>query len=419
MWEGVRYTHSKPEMRKRDLSLRNEVKEKELDHTLRVYSDVTQLIASVHNPTPLVRLNKINANRGFEIYLKLERYNPFGSIKDRIAYEMLRALEIGGRTVVEPSSGNTGIALACVANALGISVEIAVPERIPEEKKIMLRFLGAKVREVDDALCPLFPTEGARGLVNGLVKSPATRDSYISPNQYENELNVQAHYRTTGPEIWKQTQGKIDYFFAAFGTCGTITGVGRYLKEQNPEIRIIGVEPSSPNHKLPGMKRITGLDAEFVPRILDSSVIDDSVEVTDEDAYRTTIELARKDGIPAGPTTGAILHVALNYARSNTGLAVVISPDDAFKYASFYQDILETESGDLHKREYDLCDLVCPLSKIKAIKIVDGLDEGETARIILGDKDSLKSVAQELKARGLEAGFETEGEDRFILTITR
>jgi len=361
MWEGVRYTHSKPEMRKRALSLRNEVKEKELDHTLRVYSDVTQLIASVHNPTPLVRLNKINANRGFEIYLKLERYNPFGSIKDRIAYEMLRALDIGGRTVVEPSSGNTGIALACVANALGIPVEIAVPEGIPEEKKVILRFLGAKVREVDDALCPLFPTEGARGLVNGLVKSPATRDSYISPNQYENELNVQAHYRTTGPEIWKQTQGKIDYFFAGFGTCGTITGVGRYLKEQNPATRIIGVEPSSPNHKLPGMKRITGLDAEFVPKILDSSVIDDAVEVTDEDAYRTTIELARKDGIPVGPTTGAILHVALNYARSNTGLAVVISPDDAFKYASFYQDILETESGDLHKREYDLCDLVCPL----------------------------------------------------------
>ncbi len=331
-------------MIKRDKILENRTQDKELDHILRVYSDITQLIASPENPTPLVRLNRINPNKDFQIYLKLERYNPFGSVKDRIVSEMLKALEIENRTVVEPSSGNTGIALACVANALGIPVEIAVPEGIPEEKKIILRFLGAKVTEIDDALCPLFPNEGARGLVNALIKSPATKDSYISPNQYENELNVQAHYRTTGPEIWQQTQGKVNYFFAGFGTCGTITGVSRYLKEQNPQIRIIAVEPSSSDHKLPGMKRITGLDEEFIPRILDSSVIDDTVEVTDENAYRTAIELARKDGIPVGPTTGAILHVALQYAKLNTGLAVVISPDDAFKYTSFYKDILEAES---------------------------------------------------------------------------
>ncbi len=325
----------------------------ELDHQLRVYSDITQLIASPQNPTPLVRLNKINLGKDLQIYLKLERYNPFGSVKDRIAYEMIKALEIGNRTVVEPSSGNTGIALACVANALGIPIEIAVPEKIPEEKKIMLRFLGAKVTEADDALCPLFPTEGARGLVNALIKSPATKDSYISPNQYENELNVQAHYQTTGPEIWKQTQGKINYFFAGFGTCGTITGVGRYLKEQNPGIKIIGVEPSSPDHKLPGMKRLTGLDEEFIPKILDSSVIDDTVEVSDENAYRTAIELARKDGIPVGPTTGAILYVALHYAKASKGLAIVISPDDAFKYASFYKDILAAEVAEIKESEYE------------------------------------------------------------------
>ncbi|MFC2021702.1 PLP-dependent cysteine synthase family protein [Chloroflexota bacterium] len=325
----------------------------ELDHQLRVYSNITQLIASPQNPTPLVRVNRINPNKDFQIYLKLERYNPFGSVKDRIAYEMLKTLEIGDRTVVEPSSGNTGIALACVANALGIPVEVAVPEKIPDEKKVMLRFLGAKVLEADDALCPLFPTEGARGLVNALIQSPATKDSYISPNQYENEVNVQAHYQTTGPEIWQQTQGKVNYFFAGFGTCGTITGVGRYLKEKNPEVKIIAVEPSSPNHKLPGMKRITGLDEEFIPKILDSSVIDDTVEVTDENAYRTAIELARKDGIPVGPTTGAILYVALHYAKLNRGLAVIISPDDAFKYTTFYQDIMEAESGGIEEREYE------------------------------------------------------------------
>ena len=334
-------------------STADKTRDKEVDHQLRVYSDITQLIANPQNPTPLVRLNRINPSKNFPIYLKLERYNPFGSVKDRIVNEMLKALDIGDRTVVEPSSGNTGIALACVANALGIPVEIVIPEKIPEEKKIMLRLLGAKVSEADDALCPLFPTEGARGVVNALIKSPATRDSYISPNQYENELNVQAHYRTTGPEIWQQTQGKISYFFAAFGTCGTITGVGRYLKEQNPEIKIIGVEPSSSNHKLPGMKRITRLDEEFIPKILDYSVIDDTVAVTDEDAYRTAIALARKDGIPVGPTTGAILHVALNYAKLNSGLAVVISPDDAFKYTSFYKDVLEAESREVGEREYE------------------------------------------------------------------
>jgi len=292
----------------------------------------------------LVRLNRINPSDDFLIYLKLERYNPFGSVKDRIVYQMLKELEIGERTVVEPSSGNTGIALACVANALGIPVEVAVPEGIPNEKKVMLRLLGTKIWEVEDALCPRFPSEGARGLVNALIKSPATRNRYISPNQYENELNVLAHYRTTGPEIWRQTRGRVSHFFAGFGTCGTISGVGRYLKEQNPHIKIIGVEPSSPDHKLPGMKRITGLGDEYVPTILDRAVIDDIVEITDEDAYRTAFELARKDGIPVGPTTGAILHVALKYTASDTGLAVVISPDDAFKYASFYQDFVEAEA---------------------------------------------------------------------------
>ena len=319
-------------------------RKKTADHGRRVYTDITQLIAGPDNPTPLVRVNRVNPDKDFEIYLKMERYNPFGSVKDRIAFEMLKGLDTKGRTLVEPSSGNTGIALAAIGNAMGIPVEIAVPEKIPEEKKIILQFLGAKVTEADDALCPIYPSEGARGLVNALVKSPATRDSYVSPNQYENELNVQAHYQGTGPEIWQQTQGKVAYFFAGFGTCGTITGVGRYLKERNPKIKIIGVEPSSPNHKLPGMKRITGLAEEFIPKILDRSVIDDMVTVADEDAYQTAIDLARKDGIMVGPTTGAILGVALQYAKKNRGLAVVISPDDAFKYTSFYQEILNRES---------------------------------------------------------------------------
>ena len=389
------------------------------DHRRRVYTDITQLIASPENPTPLVRLNRINRNRGFPIYIKLERYNPFGSVKDRIALEMLKGLETDGKTIVEPSSGNTGIALTCVANALGIPVEIAVPSGVPEEKKIILKLLGAKLQEADDALCPLFPSEGARGLVNALVKSPATRARYVSPNQYENELNVRAHYQSTGPEIWRQTEGKITHFFAGFGTCGTISGVGRFLKEQNPQIKVIGVEPASPNHRLPGLKRITGLTEELIPKILDRSVIDDRVEVADDDAYRTAISLARKDGIPMGPTTGAILHAALQYVKLRKGLAVIISPDDAFKYTSFYKDYLEIEASQSKSKEWDLSDLVCPLSKIKATEVLDSLDEGETVRIILGNTDSLTSVAQEIKVRGLRPGFEREGENRFVLTVTK
>lgn len=311
------------------------------------------MIACPENPTPLVKLNRVNQNADFQIYLKLERYNPYGSVKDRIILEMLRALDITNKTVVEPSSGNTGIALTGIANALGIPVEMAVPEKIPEEKKVMLKLLGAKITEADDALCPLFPSEGARGVVNSLIRSPATRDRYVSPNQYENELNVQAHYRNTGPEIWQQTKGKIDYFFAGFGTCGTITGVGRYLKEQNPHIKVIAIEPSTANHRLPGMKRITGLEEQFIPKILDRSVIDDTVEVTDEEAYRTAIKLARKDGILVGPTTGAIVFAALEYTKSNRGLAVAISPDDAFKYASFYKDFLEAGPTAAAKREWE------------------------------------------------------------------
>ncbi len=167
------------------------------------------------------------------------------------------------------------------------------------------------------------------------------------------------------------------------------------------------------------MKRITGLAEEYVPTILDISVIDDIVEVTDKNAYETAIELARKDGIPVGPTTGAILHVALSYAKAKKGLAVVISPDDAFKYASFYADTLETQSNENVTREYDLCDLVCPLSKIKATELIDSLGEGEVAKIILGDTDSLQSVARELKVRGIQPGFTHEAGNRYVLTITK
>ncbi|XUW99687.1 MAG: cysteine synthase family protein [Dehalogenimonas sp.] len=316
------------------------------DHRLRVYTNIVDLIANEDNPTPLVRLNRLSPNPDFQIYLKLERYNPFGSIKDRIALEMLRGLEFKGKTVIEPSSGNTGLAIAAIANTMGIPVEIAVPSGIPEDKKTMLRLLGVKLWETDDSLCPRFPSEGARGLVDAILRSPATRDGYVSPNQYENELNVRAHYRNTGPEIFRQTGGKLTHFFAGFGTCGTISGVGKYLKEQNPGVKIVGIEPASTDHKLPGLKRITGLPPDLVPKILNDTVIDAREEVADEEAYKTAIAVARKEGILVGPTTGAILAVALRYAATGSGIAVVISPDDAFKYGHFYADYLDKEDSE-------------------------------------------------------------------------
>jgi cysteine synthase len=309
----------------------------------RVYDSIVDLIANPDNPTPMVKLSqRYNTEPHFDIYVKLEGFNPFGSIKDRTALYLLRGTQLNdGQVLTEPTAGNTGIALAALANAQGVPIELAIPEGTPEEKKILLRFLGAELLEVEDEMCPLFPTEGARGVVKSLVESVAFKGKYVSPNQYENELNVEAHYNTTGPEIWNQTGGDIDYFFAAFGTCGTITGVGRYLKERNPDIKIIGIEPSSREHKLSGIKKISNLPEEFKPKILDYSLIDEIIAVNDRDAFETGIRLARTEGIMVGPTTGALLHAAQQTGAGKNGRAVVISPDDATKYVSAYAEYLD------------------------------------------------------------------------------
>lgn len=309
---------------------------------VRVYDSIVDLAPNADNPTPMVRVSRrFNPEPAYEVYLKLEGMNPFGSIKDRIALYMLNGLQLEpGQSLVEPSAGNTGIALAAMANARNVPIEIAVPEGTPEEKKALLRFLGAELIEVEDELCPLFPTEGARGVVKSMVESEAYQGRYVSPNQYESLLNVEAHYRTTGPEIWKQTGGRIDYFFAGIGTGGTISGVGRYLKEQNPGIRIIGVEPAERHHELSGLKRVTGLPDEHFPSILDRDLLDDLVSVTDDEAFAAGIDLARSDGIMVGPTTGAVLHAALRTGQSRNGRAVLISADNAAKYVSAYAKYL-------------------------------------------------------------------------------
>jgi cysteine synthase len=287
----------------------------------RVYDSIVDLAPNPDNPTPMVRLSsRMNPHPDYEVLLKLEGMNPFGSIKDRTALFMLNGLELGpDQALVEPSAGNTGIALAAMANARNLPIEIAVPNGTPEEKKALLRFLGAELIEVEDELCPLFPTEGARGVVKSMVESEAYGGRYVSPNQYENELNAEAHYRTTGPEIWQQTEGRIDCFFASI---------------------IIGVEPASRQHSLSGLKRITGLPDEHYPKILDPNLLDELVSVTDEDAFKAGIEVARRDGIMVGPTTGAVLHAALHSDTRKSGRAVLISADNAAKYVSAYASFL-------------------------------------------------------------------------------
>jgi len=309
----------------------------------RVYDSIVELAPNPDNPTPMVRLSRrMNPHSNYQVLLKLEGMNPFGSIKDRTALYMLRGLQLrADQALVEPSAGNTGIALAAMANAQGTPIEIAVPDGTPEEKKALLRFLGAELIEVEDEMCPLFPTEGARGVVKSMVESEAYGGKYVSPNQYENELNVEAHYRTTGPEIWNQTNGEIDYFFAGIGTGGTISGVGRFLKEQNPNIKIIGVEPASRQHHLSGLKRITGLPDEHFPKILDRELLDDLISVSDDQAFAAGIDVARKDGIMVGPTTGALLHAALQSETPKSGKAVLIAADGAAKYVSAYAKFLQ------------------------------------------------------------------------------
>ena len=314
------------------------------DPALRRYDDVRELIANPENPTPIVKISRIVPPGAFQLFLKLEWYNPFGSIKDRTASFMLQGMqqrgELDGKQLVEPSSGNTGIALAAIASLMGKKLTVTIPDGVPEEKKLILRMLGAEVWPTPDDLCPVdHPKDGAIALAQSFVRGEATKGEFAMPYQYENADNVRAHYETTGPEIWKQTEGQVKYFIAGFGTCGTLCGTAKYLKEQNPEIKVIAVEPQK-GHKLPGMKN---LEESKVPGILDRSLIDEVIRIDDEPAYETTKRLFREEGLIVGPTTGAIVEAAVRFGRENEGLAVAISPDSGLKYTSYFADILGDE----------------------------------------------------------------------------
>jgi len=308
-----------------------------MDHSARVYDDITEMLPSEENPSPIVRLRRL-APAGSELWAKLEWLNPFGSVKDRAAWAMIRDLEergeLGpshpGRGVVEPTSGNTGISLAALTAARGYPMRAVVPSKIPPEKKVLLRLAGAEVDVVQDALCPLPGSEdGTIGLAKTYAKAQGQR--YVMPNQYENRKNVEAHVRTTGPEIWRQTGGRVTHVFTSLGTCGTVSGLSTALKARRPEVRVVAVQPSA-GHDVPGLRNVSELE---VSKLFDPKLIDEILEVDFELAYRRALDLARAEGLLAGPSSGLILEGARRVAeRAPVACGVLLFPDNVFKYTS-------------------------------------------------------------------------------------
>ena len=300
-----------------------------------VFNNVLEMLPGIDNPTPMVRVNRLSPSSGYALYAKLEWQNPFGSVKDRVAGFMIRdLLERGqlsaGRGIVEPTSGNTGLSLALACAALGYRVRAVVPNKVPLEKKILLKLCGAELDVVSDALCPApGASEGSINLAKTHAK--AQPDRYVMPNQYENEQNVLAHYRTTGPEIWQQTDGRITHLFVSLGTCGTVTGTARFLKEQNPAVKVVAVLPPE-DHDVPGLRSASQLEAT---KLYDPSLIDEQMEIHHDLAYERARDLATMEGLPAGPSAGLILEGARRVIeRHPTGVGVMIFPDNSFKYVS-------------------------------------------------------------------------------------
>ena len=304
------------------------------DHTLRVYDSMFGLLSSEENPTPLVRLNKVTPYTHTQVFAKLEWYNPFGAVKDRIADNLIRDAEgrgaLGeGKKLVEATSGNTGLGLAMIGNAKGYPLQTPLSDAIPLEKRTVLRFFGTDVVELDDSLCP---APGApEGAIAKARETAQTQRAYVLLDQYANEANPDAHYRTTGPEIWRQTGGTVTHFAAGLGTCGTITGTGRYLKEQNKDVTVVGICPEE-GHDIPGVRSQRQLQQT---KLYCPDEYDHQIEVTNREAYDMCLRLNREESIIAGPSSGMALVGALQLVPDAPGtVVVVIFPDNIFKYAS-------------------------------------------------------------------------------------
>ena len=302
-------------------------------------------IVEATGQTPLIKLNRLDEGLPGNVAVKLEFYNPAGSVKDRIGRAIIDAAEKSGAlkpggTIVEGTSGNTGIALAMVGAARGYRVILTMPETMSAERRVLLRAYGAQI-----VLTP--GTEGMRGAVEKAKEIVATTENAILASQFSNEANPAIHYNTTGPEIWEATDGKVDIFVAGIGTGGTISGTGKYLKEQNPNVKVVAVEPKdSPllSEGRVGPHKIQGLGANFVPDTLDRGVYDSVTPVSAEDAMRTSRLLATQEGILGGISSGAAVWAALEEAKKSETkdkLIVAIVPDFGERYIStaLYEDI--------------------------------------------------------------------------------
>lgn len=290
--------------------------------------------------TPLVRVNNLIKKDELkaDVLAKLEYFNPAGSVKDRIAKEMIQdALEKGlineNTTLIEPTSGNTGIGLSAVATALNLKIIITMPETMSVERRNLMKAYGAEL-----VLTP--GSEGMKGAIAKAKELASQIENSFILGQFENPANPTAHYKTTGPEIYEQTEGKVDIFVAGVGTGGTISGIGKYLKEKNPEVKVVAVEPaSSPvlSTGKGGAHKIQGIGAGFVPETLDTKIYDEIITVENEDAFATGKEMAKTEGILVGISSGAALYAAKELAKreENAGKTIVVLlPDGGDRYLS-------------------------------------------------------------------------------------
>jgi len=290
--------------------------------------------------TPLVRVNNLIKKDELkaDVLAKLEYFNPAGSVKDRIAKEMIQdALEKGlineNTTLIEPTSGNTGIGLSAVATALNLKIIITMPETMSVERRNLMKAYGAEL-----VLTP--GSEGMKGAIAKAKELASQIENSFIPGQFENPANPTAHYKTTGPEIYEQTEGKVDIFVAGVGTGGTISGIGKYLKEKNPEVKVVAVEPaSSPvlSTGKGGAHKIQGIGAGFVPETLDTKIYDEIITVENEDAFAIGKEMAKTEGILVGISSGAALYAAKELAKreENAGKTIVVLlPDGGDRYLS-------------------------------------------------------------------------------------
>ncbi len=300
--------------------------------------------------TPLVKLQSLSDGRT-KYFAKLEGHNPFGSVKDRAAYWMIKDGEERGilrknhSIIIEPTSGNTGIALAGIASKLGYKVEVVIPEKASSETKDIIRSLGAKVFETGDDLCPKVGAGTDQSIALATSIASSRPDTYYSPNQYASEANFMGHYRGTGPEIWRQTGGGITHFFTGVGTGGTITGNGAYLKEQNPGVRVIGCQPQQ-NHMIQGWRNFeeSAKPDLFLRR---EGVVDDWISVTDEEAFGVVRDVLEKDGLLISPSSAAV-YASMKKYPVEAGCVVGIFADDGRKFRSIY-----ASRGIMTGREFD------------------------------------------------------------------